>query len=100
MHRKVINTVGKESNQLSSECYLELLPTPPPITRTHPMSVSLTVFIICKARNSVRVAQANETCLEAISFLLISALMLCWGTGKVQIFDEAVLGNVEKRCNK
>ena len=76
MHREVINTVGKEGNQLSRERYLELLP-PTPVTCIHPTSVSLPVFITCKARSSVRIAQADKKCLEAISFFLASALVLC-----------------------
>jgi len=68
--------VGKEGNQFGRERCLELLP-PTPVTGITPTSVSLLVFIICKARSSVRIAQADEKCLEAISFLLASPLMLC-----------------------
>lgn len=75
MHREVINTAGKEGNQLSRARYLALLP-PTPVTRIHPTSVSLPVFIIGKARSSVRIEQAEEKCLEAISFLLASTLKL------------------------
>lgn len=47
MQREVINTVGKEGDQLGRERYPELLP-PDPAADTQPMPVSLPVFIICR----------------------------------------------------